>query len=221
MGKYYAVINGHAKEPVILESWEACKKEVTGAKGVKFKSFTTLVEAQEFISLHEEHGEAPATVRKKKKPEKIESPVINKEPHVKTSDEITIYVDGSYELSSERYAYGLVAVSSGEEIYTDKKAFKSEFSTMRNVAGEVLGAVTAMKYAKEAGYQKLKLYFDYQGIESWALGTWKRNNKLTQGYHEFYKEIKSDLQVKFIKVKGHSGDQFNDRADELAKSAFL
>lgn len=221
MGKYYAVINGHAKEPVILESWEACKKEVTGAKGVKFKSFATLQEAQEFISLHEEHSEAPVSVREKKKPEKVVVAEPSLEPHVKTSDEITIYVDGSYELSSERYAYGLVAVSGGKEIYTDRKAFKSEFSSMRNVAGEVLGAVTAMKYAKAEGYKKVKLYFDYQGIESWALGTWKRNNKLTQGYHEFYKEIKSDLQVKFIKVKGHSGDEFNDRADELAKSAFL
>ena len=221
MGKYYAVINGHAKEPVILESWEACKKEVTGAKGVKFKSFATLQEAQEFISLHEEHSEAPVSVRKKKKPEIIETSETSSVPHAKTSDEITIYVDGSYELSSERYAYGLVAVSGGKEIYTDRKAFKSEFSSMRNVAGEVLGAVTAMKYAKAEGYKKVKLYFDYQGIESWALGTWKRNNKLTQGYHEFYKEIKNDLQVKFIKVKGHSGDEFNDRADELAKSAFL
>lgn len=218
MGKYYAVINGHAKEPVILESWEACKKEVTGAKGVKFKSFATLLEAQEFISLHEEPGEVKTPVKKKKMPEKMETIAT---PVVRTSDEIIIYVDGSYELSSERYAYGLVAVADGEEIYSDKKAFKSEFSTMRNVAGEVLGAVTAMKYAKEAGYKKLKLYFDYQGIESWALGTWKRNNKLTQGYHEFYKDIKNDLQVKFIKVKGHSGDRFNDRADELAKSAFL
>ncbi|MGB4588514.1 MAG: ribonuclease H family protein [Clostridiaceae bacterium] len=221
MGKYYAVINGHANEPVILESWEACKKEVTGAKGVKFKSFATLAEAKEFISLHEEHGETKVIVKKKKKPENIEPPITKLEHPVKTSDEITIYVDGSYELSSERYAYGLVAVESGEEIYIDKKAFKSEFSSMRNVAGEVLGAVTAMKYAKGEGYKKLKLYFDYQGIESWALGTWKRNNKLTQGYHEFYKEIRQELQVKFVKVKGHSGDEFNDRADELAKSAFL
>ncbi len=64
-----------------------------------------------------------------------------------------------------------------------RKRGKEKHSAMRNVAGEVLGAMKAMTYAKEQGYQKLTLYFDYQGIESWALGTWKRNNTLTQEYH--------------------------------------
>lgn len=225
MKKYYAVINGHAGEPVILQSWEECKREVTGAKGVKFKGFETLSEAEEFISMHEEGGETktPVGVKKATKrkvtkesgaPEKV---LILPE----STEEVTIYVDGSFELTTGRYAYGLVAISGGEEIYTDAKAFKSEFSTMRNVAGEVLGAITAMKYAKAKGYRRLHLFFDYQGIESWALGTWKRNNKLTEGYHEFYRDIKKELVVKFMKVKGHSGNRFNDRADELAKSAFL
>mgnify|MGYP001788174033 CR=1 FL=1 len=223
--KYYAVIDGHAGEPVILKSWEECKREVTGAKGVKFKGFETLSEAEEFIRMHDEGGETKAPVGVKKATKrKVPKESGSSEKNLslpESSLDVTIYVDGSFELSSGRYAYGLVAISGGEEIYTDAKAFKSDFSTMRNVAGEVLGAITAMKYAKAMGYRKLNLYFDYQGIESWALGTWKRNNKLTEGYHEFYREIKKELVVKFMKVKGHSGNRFNDRADELAKSAFL
>ena len=213
MGKFYAVLDGHSKKPMILESWDACKREVTGAKGVKFKSFPSRDEALNFITMHGQ--EMPGAAKSDLSP---------KVPEVKREqnpDEVIIYVDGSYELSSERYAYGMVVVHEGEEIHSECEAVKGEYSAMRNVAGEVLGAMKAMTYAKENGFDHLTLYFDYQGIESWALGTWKRNNALTQGYHSFYQNMRRDLTVKFMKVKGHSGDRFNDRADEIAKSAFL
>lgn len=213
MGKFYAVLDGHSKKPIILESWDACKREVTGAKGVKFKSFPTKDEALDFIRIH---GQDHPEMKKTETSQEGSGGQNEVNP-----DEVIIYVDGSYELSTERYAYGMVVVHEGEEIHFDSEAVKGEYSAMRNVAGEVLGAMKAMTYAKEHGFNHLTLYFDYQGIESWAIGTWKRNNPLTQGYHTFYQNMRKDLTVKFMKVKGHSGDRFNDRADEIAKSAFL
>jgi len=215
LGKFYAVLDGHSKKPMILETWDQCKKEVTGAKGVRYKSFPTREEALSFIQLHGE--DLPG----EKKAVKKEEPVRAEHEEAHQEDQVIIYVDGSYELSTKRYAYGLVVVHKGEEVYSECEAQKGEYSSMRNVAGEVLGAMKAMTYAREKGYRNLVLYFDYQGIESWALGTWKRNNDLTRGYHEFYQSMKKDLNVKFRKVKGHSGDRYNDRADELAKEAFL
>ena len=38
-------------------------------------------------------------------------------------------------------------------------------------------------------------------------------------YKKYYDSIKNILDVKFVKVKGHSGDKYNDRADALAKAA--
>lgn len=222
MGKFYAVLDGHSKKPLILETWDQCKKEVTGAKGVKFKSFPTKEEALSFITMHGEElpssadvlkPETTALISTEEKPESL--------PEDQAEDQVIIYVDGSYELTTTRYAYGLVVVHEGKEIHAECEAVKGEYSSMRNVAGEVMGAMKAMTYAKENGYSNLVLYFDYQGIESWALGTWKRNNPLTEGYHSFFLSIKKDLHVKFRKVKGHSGDRYNDRADELAKSAFM
>lgn len=200
MGKYYAVINGHSKEAKIFTSWDEAKKEVHGAKGALYKGFVTRLEAEDYLGI--EH------VKVKEKQESI------------LEDNVKIYVDGSYELSTERYAYGLVVVKGGEEVYADRKAFKGEYSAMRNVAGEVLGAINAITYAIEQGFPKVDIYFDYQGIECWALGTWKRNNKLTIGYNAFFQEASKKVKVVFHKVKGHSGDVFNDRADELAKEAF-
>lgn len=221
MGKFYAVLDGHSKKPVILETWDQCKKEVTGAKGVKFKSFPTREEALSFITMHgEQLPSSEDAVKSETAARKASEKEPEHNPEAQAEDQVIIYVDGSYELTTTRYAYGLVVVHEGKEIHSECEAVKGEYSSMRNVAGEVMGAMKAMSFAKENGYRNLVLYFDYQGIESWALGTWKRNNPLTEGYHEFFQSIKKDLNVKFKKVKGHSGDRFNDRADELAKSAF-
>ena len=41
----------------------------------------------------------------------------------------------------------------------------------------------------------------------------------TQAYQRIYEEMKQYVQIKFVKVKGHSNDKYNDYADMLAKSA--
>lgn len=212
MAKYYAVLNGHSKKPKILTDWASTQKEVTGAKGVLFKSFPTRQEAEDFLRA------AGAPKRQPKDSSGAEAMALLQGDAPK--EEVLIYVDGSFELETGRYAYGMVVVQGDEEIHGESAAFTSAFSTMRNVAGEVLGAMKAMEYARGKGYAHLHLFFDYQGIESWALGTWKRNNDLTKGYHAFYQELKDELTVTFHKVKGHSGDRFNERADVLAKEAF-
>ena len=90
---------------------------------------------------------------------------------------------------------------------------------MRNVAGEIKASELAMQYALDNGYTSLSIYHDYQGIASWCLGEWKTNKAGTIAYKQFYDDIKDKLKVHFIKVKGHSGDEYNEIADRLAKKA--
>ena len=90
---------------------------------------------------------------------------------------------------------------------------------MRNVAGEIYGSMAAMKYALEKGIKKLSIYYDYMGIAKWCTGAWKANKTGTRAYQAFYQEVIKKVQVHFVKVKGHSNDKYNDRADHLAKSA--
>ena len=106
------------------------------------------------------------------------------------------------------------------KLYEECKSFDDpEMSSMRNVAGEIQGAARAMAYSVENGIDSLDIYYDYAGIEKWALGEWKTNKEGTRAYKEYYVSISDKLKVYFHKVKGHSGDMGNDRADELAKSA--
>ena len=45
------------------------------------------------------------------------------------------------------------------------------------------------------------------------------NKEGTQSYQAFYDNISKNVDITFVKVKGHSGDKYNDLADKLAKEA--
>lgn len=133
-------------------------------------------------------------------------------------NEMVAYVDGSYRNDRKEYSYGMVLFTQdGEERYCEK--YDDELKSMRNVAGEIRGAEEAMKKALELGKDKLYLHYDYLGIEKWAKEEWKANKKGTQDYRDFYIGIKDRLNVEFVKVLAHSGDEYNDVADQLAKDA--
>ena len=127
---------------------------------------------------------------------------------------------GSFAVDKGNYSYGLVAVKDGEIIYEDKGLGNDKDAIpLRNVSGEVLGAKMAIEYAIENGFKEVTIAYDYNGIECWALGTWKRNNRITSEYNEFMQDKMKKIKVKFKKIKGHSGNKYNDLADKLAKQA--
>ena len=135
------------------------------------------------------------------------------------------YVDGSYNTETKRFSYGIVFFPEGtegespKELHFSRSFANPELAEMRNVAGEIMGAAQAMKTAKEAGIKSITIYHDYEGIAKWCTGEWKTKKVWTKKYKAFYDEISKDLEVEFIKVKGHSGDRFNEMADKLARDA--
>ena len=203
---YYAVRIG--KTPGIYKTWEDCKAQVIGYKGAIYKGFAEKQDAEDFL-----RGGLSAT--------STDAASDNDEnPQVEPSDsEITAYVDGSFS-SGKSFGCGCIILKDGEIIAEISKAYEDEeLATMRNVAGEIKASELAMQYALDNGYTSLSIYHDYQGIASWCLGEWKTNKAGTIAYKQFYDDIKDKLKVHFIKVKGHSGDEYNEIADRLAKKA--
>lgn len=208
MAKFYSVYRGKSGTPKIFTNWEECKKEVLGCKGAIYKSFKTKVEAEEFLKLNSLGKQVSIK----------EDGIKNEEFNL--NDGLVIYVDGSFSLEKGNYSYGLIAIDNGVEIYEDYDIGSDKESvSFRNVAGEVLGSLKAVEYAIENNYKEVNIVYDYQGIECWALGTWKRNKVLTQEYHKKMQENMRKIKINFVKVKGHSGDKYNDIADKLAKKA--
>ena len=192
--KFYAVRVG--KNPGIYMSWDECKENVHGFGGAEYKSFPTLSEAESFMM----------------------GRISDNSTAVRDGAAVA-YVDGSYNVKTTEFSYGAV-IFVGDTVVEMSKAFLDpELATMRNVAGEIMGARAAMEYCIEHGIDKLDIYYDYQGIEKWCTSDWKTTKSGTTKYKEYYDSIKEKLDVRFVKVKGHSGDKYNDRADKLAKTA--
>lgn len=217
MAKYYSVFKGKSGKPKIFTTWDECKAEVIGCKGAIYKSFKTMDEAKEFIDLNRKNS---GNKHIKKSNDKSNSDNYQNSLDESKEDELVVYVDGSFSVEKGNFSYGLLAIKDKEVIYEDKGVgFDKRAVSLRNVSGEVLGAKKAVEYAIKNNYKSVTIVFDYQGIESWAIGTWKRNNDITIEYHEFMKEKMKQIDIRFKKVKGHSGEKYNDRVDFLAKSA--
>ena len=193
--KFYAVKNG--RETGIFKTWAECQNSVIGYKNAVFKGFETLDEAKAFLG-----GIAADT-----------------ETQAPRDGAAVAYVDGSYNVTTKQFSYGMVMFCNGEEITKSKAFADADLAEMRNVAGEIMGAMAAMRYCEDRGIDKLDIYYDYAGIEKWCTGAWKTNRKGTKIYKQYYDSVKTIVDVRFIKVKGHSGDKYNDMADGLAKAA--
>ena len=64
--------------------------------------------------------------------------------------------------------------------------------------------------------------FSQGWIYNWQKNNWQTSNKQPVKNREIWQEIYSLTKihnVKFIKVKGHSDNEFNNRCDELARNA--
>ena len=188
--KYYAVKVG--KNSGIYDTWEECKEQVEGIECALYKSFSKLEDAQKFLLN-----------------EKVDENVLG----------TVAYVDGSFKEETNEYSFGVVLLHEGKE-YHFKKSFPSdELSSMRNVAGEIKAAGFIILYCLNRGLNKLTIYHDYEGISKWYQNEWKANLYGTKKYQEFANEVRNQIDVKFVKVKSHSNDHYNDIADRLAKEA--
>ena len=212
--KFYAVKNGNT--PGIFETWDECKKSVDGYSGAVFKSFKTKDEALAFLGIESSsNSEIPIDV---------DGSIASASSCVdgciaSDSSCATAYVDGSYNIATKEFGYGVVMFHNGEELHMSKSFSDAEMASMRNVAGEIFGSMAAMEYAVNHGITNLSIYYDYMGISKWCTGEWKANKKGTIAYRDYYNKIKAKVNVQFEKVKGHSGDKYNDMADMLAKKA--
>lgn len=101
-----------------------------------------------------------------------------------------------------------------------------------NNQGELRAAIEAVIIAANLGCKKLNLFVDSMYvkdgctnyIKGWARNGWKTktgDNVKNQQYWKDYVQAeklaeKSGMSITFIKVKGHSGNEGNDKADEIA-----
>lgn len=193
--KFYAVKKG--KITGIFKNWDECKTSVEGYPEAEFKGFPTEEEALAYLG--------------------VESRKEDKES-LPDSGYLLAYVDGSYDDRIKKYAFGCVFILSDGNIYTQYGNGNKEQSLRhRNVTGEMLGAMYAVKVALLNGFKGIEIRYDYQGIEKWVTGEWKAKTELTGLYAKSMREWQQRIPITFTKVAAHTNVKYNELADQMAK----
>ena len=201
MSKFYAV---KGEENKIFTEWSDCQAFLSQTKGSgnKYKSFHTLEEAEAYLQGRDYYAEILA--------------------NDVSNGYAVAFTDGSFEESVGKYSYGVVAVSpDGKEREFSGRGEVPAFLPTRNIAGEVDGVLTAVKWAFLNGYEKLKIYHDYEGLSAWANGSWGTGSPISVYYVKEFAKYKGVVDVTFVKVKGHSNHKYNEMVDKLAKEALF
>ena len=184
---FYAVKN--TKE--IFESWIECEPHVKGVKGVHYRKFKTIEEANAFINSEDMIQEKPVVSKvATTEPKKAKNPKATnyvspfgvkgtitaaeeKDPFSLPLKGNIYAVDGSFNSKTGTYGAGVVEYGKKQNIIRTARisGTKPEFATSRNIAGETLAIRTAIDMAIQEHQTEITLICDYEGDFKWTAPT--------------------------------------------------
>ena len=197
--KYYAVKVGRTTG--IFDNWNDCGKSINGFSGAVFASFPTMEEAQAYLDGTDLWG--------------------NKIAEDTRNGYVVAFCDGSFDKVANRYSFGVLLIDlNGKETSICGHGANDKYLATHNIIGEIFGVINALDWAVSNGFEKIKIYHDYEGLSKWVSGEWSANSEVAKMFTAIYRnKFEGVVDVVFEHVTGHSNNKYNDQADELAKSA--
>jgi ribonuclease HI len=210
--KFYAVASG--RRCGIFSDWPAAEREVKGYGGAKYKSFATEAEAREWL-------ENPVYATRARAVNRQEPPVnLATDP-----DSIVVYTDGGAINNPGPGGYGIV-IDAG----TGRRELSGGYRLTTNNRMEMMAAIIALRQLRGTS-KKVHLYSDssylVNGIEKgwarkWRSRGWRKSDGkpvLNVDLWQELLELLDEVSVCFIWIKGHAGNELNERCDRLAVSS--
>jgi ribonuclease HI len=220
--KYYAIARG--RETGIFSTWFGignAEQQVRGFAGARYKGFPTIDEARSWMK---EQQSAPANKQpagKKRSTAKPKQPT----PKISTDQaDVIIYTDGGCSHNPGPGGYGAVLLAGGK-----RNELSGRFKHTTNNRMELMACIMALKSVKPG--LSVLLHSDSQyvvnGISKgwaakWQAQGWMRNKKDAAENYDLWQELLEacePLKAHFVWVKGHAGNEENERCDELATQA--
>ncbi len=134
--------------------------------------------------------------------------------------EIWIWVDGSYVQRGKRRAagWGFLVREGGRRTHAASgTGIPEEALDQRNVAGEIVAVMRALKWCTCRGVTEVTICHDYEGLAKWPTLKWKANTDFTRKYRDAVRDC--GVKVHWRKVAAHTDDADNNAVDQLARTA--
>lgn len=138
--------------------------------------------------------------------------------------EVNIYCDGACKGNPGPGGWGAVLIASGQ-----KKEISGAEKFTTNNRMEITAAIQSLRALKKACVVHIFTDSSYlvnaatSWMQGWKARGWKRKDgELLNA--DLWKELDCEMakhQIDWTWVKGHAGNHFNERADELATAAIL
>lgn len=199
MTKWYAVRKGF--QPGIYMTWADCEKQVKGYSGAEYKSFPSEPQARAYMNSDEQDM----------------SSTVMEEGDLFTEGVLMAYTDSSFTSGNPpKSGYGICFVRDGKEVAHVYGPCDAD-AALRNVGGELMAATKAIEIAEKLMEPELIICHDFKNIQMWGDGLWKCNTKETAAFRDMVEAARKDgLAIEFGWVRGHTGNQYNELADQYA-----
>lgn len=130
-----------------------------------------------------------------------------------------MYTDGAYSSSRNQMGVGVVFINTdtNKVIIEYSKMYKGGTNNIAELAAVVIGFRMIKKPLKS-----LTVYTDSMYVKGCATQGWqrKKNKALWEEFDKQYARVKELCpDIKFIHVKGHAGNKYNEIVDKLAVAA--
>lgn len=236
MKKVYLICSD--EQLYIVDTWDECKTLTHGVKGRLFKSFKKNEEHEMIKWFMENISNKEDKIKEKllndlkimfdkdvieecQLNEDTIEPTDNQELNTYISDvmedDFIAFVDGSYCKDTCEYSYALCIVKDNKVYYEKAEKF-NDLNGMRQINGELKGALMACRYAIKNNIKKLYIGYDYKGIEYFATKKWTTNKECIQFYIGAMQKYMELLDIHFIKIPAHKKVfRFNEYVDCLSK----
>jgi len=217
--KYYAVVRG--RKTGIFSTWFGAgnaEEQVRGFAGARFKGFPTIDEARSW--LQKPQSAAPGKKKRSSVKSKTPTPAISTE-----QADFIIYTDGGCSFNPGPGGYGAVILAKGK-----RQELSGGFKHTTNNRMELMACIVALKSIKPG--VSVVVHSDSQyvvnGISKgwaakWQANGWMRNKKDAAENYDLWQDLLDacePLNVHFVWVKGHAGNEENECCDQLATQAF-
>ncbi|ESO05691.1 hypothetical protein HELRODRAFT_156844 [Helobdella robusta] len=222
----YAVRVGRTKG--LFSSWQTraeCEKQVKGFPNAKYKKFPTEAEANAFLN-EAQTGSSKRPMQSDSQSNSKRIKLDTKDVEMKSGDRVVVYTDGCCHNNGKCNARAGLGVFWGTSDHEDNVSERLVGRQTNNRA-EIMAVVRAIKIAKKRDYKSLEIRTDSEFlincITKW-MDKWKSNRwMLSKGKPVVNREeleeldvVSQGIQIHYVHVRGHQGEEGNEQADRLA-----